>query len=169
MSVSKISKGLLLGLALLLATSGFAANKGSLQVDNPVTVNGKPLAAGEYTVKWDGAGPNVELNIMKGKNVVATVPARMVDLEQSPVRDSIITSVNSEGHKSVNEIRFSGKKYALAVERGIRQSGIERDQQVVSDCSQERAARRAALFFLKPTSALTSVLRHLGIDAVRPG
>ena len=33
MSVSKISKGLLLGLALLLATSGFAANKGSLQVD----------------------------------------------------------------------------------------------------------------------------------------
>ena len=115
MSVSKISKGLLLGLALLLATSGFAANKGSLQVDNPVTINGKPLAAGEYTVKWDGAGPNVELNIMKGKNVVATVPARMLDLEQSPVRDSIITSVNSEGHKSVNEIRFSGKKYAFAV------------------------------------------------------
>ena len=115
MSVSKISKGLLLGLALLLATSGFAANKGSLQVDNPVTINGKPLAAGEYNVKWDGAGPNVELNIMKGKNVVATVPARMLDLEQSPVRDSIITSVNSEGHKSVNEIRFSGKKYAFAV------------------------------------------------------
>jgi len=115
MSVSKISKGLLLGLALLLATSGFAANKGSLQVDNPVTINGKPLAAGEYTVKWDGAGPNVELNIMKGKNVVATVPARMLDLEQSPVRDSIITSVNSEGQKSVNEIRFSGKKYAFAV------------------------------------------------------
>jgi len=115
MSVSKISKGLLLGLALLLATSGFAANKGSLQVDNPVTINGKPLAAGEYTVKWDGAGPNVELNIMKGKNVVATVPARMLDLEQSPVRDSIITSVNSEGLKSVNEIRFSGKKYAFAV------------------------------------------------------
>ena len=78
MSVSKISKGLLLGLALLLATSGFAANKGSLQVDDPVTVNGKPLAAGEYTVKWDGAGPNVEVNIMKGKNVVATVPARML-------------------------------------------------------------------------------------------
>jgi hypothetical protein len=115
MSVSKVSKGLLLGLALLLATSGFAANKGSLQVGNPVTINGKPLAAGEYTVKWDGAGPNVELNIMKGKNVVATVPARMLDLEQSPVRDSIITSVNSEGHKSVNEIRFSGKKYAFAV------------------------------------------------------
>jgi hypothetical protein len=116
MSVSKISKGLLLGLALLLATSGFAANnKGSLQVDNPVTVNGKSLPAGEYTVTWEGAGPNVELNIMKGKNVVATVPARMQDLEQSPNRDTIVTSTNSNGQKSLSEIRFSGKKYAFAV------------------------------------------------------
>ena len=115
MSVSKISKGLLLGLALLLATSGFAANKGSLQVDNPVTVNGKPLAAGEYTVKWDGSGPDVQLNIMRGKSVVATVPARMLDLEQAPGRDSVVTSVNSDGHKSLNEIRFSGKKYSFAV------------------------------------------------------
>jgi hypothetical protein len=115
MSVSKISKGLLLGSALLLATSGFAANKGTLEVANPVTVNGKSLPAGEYTVKWDGAGPNVDLNIMKGKNVVATVPAHMLDLEQSPSRDSVVTSTNSDGHKALSEIRFSGKKYAFAV------------------------------------------------------
>ena len=115
MSVSKISKGLLLGLALLLATSVFAANKGTLQVNDPVTVNGTQLGAGEYTVKWEGAGPNVELNILKGKNVVATVPARMLALEQSPNRDAMVTSTNSDGHKSLSEIRFSGKKYAFAV------------------------------------------------------
>ncbi len=115
MSVSKISKGLLLGLALLLATSVFAANKGTLQVNDPVTVNGTQLGTGEYTVKWEGAGPNVELNILKGKNVVATVPARMLALEQSPNRDAMVTSTNSDGHKSVSEIRFSGKKYAFAV------------------------------------------------------
>ena len=117
MSVSKISKGLLLGLALLLATSVFAANKGSLQVSDPVTVNGKQLGAGEYTVKWEGAGPNVELNILQGKNVVATVPARMVDLEQSPNRDAIVTSINSDGHKSLNEIRFSGKEVCVRGEQ----------------------------------------------------
>jgi hypothetical protein len=116
MTTSKISKGLLLGLALLLATSVFAAtNKGSLQVSDPLTVNGKQLPAGEYTVTWDGAGPNVELNIMRGKNVVATVPAHMVDLDQSPTRDSLVTNVNSDGRKSLNEIRFSGKKVALAI------------------------------------------------------
>jgi hypothetical protein len=115
MKASKISKGLLLGLALLLATSVFAANKGSLQVSDPVTVNGKQIAAGEYTVKWDGNGPNVELNILRGKNVVATVPARMVDLESTPNRDSAVTVVGADGHKSLNEIRFSGKKYAFAI------------------------------------------------------
>jgi len=116
MTTSKISKGLLLGLALLLATSVFAANnKGTLQISAPVTVNGKQLPAGDYTVRWDGAGPNVELNILRGKNVVATVPARMVDLDQSPNRDSVVTNVNSDGRKSLNEIRFSGKKYALAI------------------------------------------------------
>ena len=115
MSVSKLSKGLLLGLALLLATSVFAANKGTLQVSSPVTVNGKELPAGDYTVNWDGAGPNVELNILKGKNVVATVPARMVDLERSPDRDSAVTVLNSDGRKALNEIRFGGKKYAFAI------------------------------------------------------
>ena len=115
MKASKISKGLLLGLALLLATSVFAINKGSLQVSDPVTVNGKQIGAGEYTVKWEGNGPDVELNILHGRNVVATVPARMVDLDRAASRDSAVTVVNPDGHKSLNEIRFSGKKYALAI------------------------------------------------------
>lgn len=115
MSVSKISKGLLLGVALLLATSGFAANKGSMQVSDPVIVNGTQLPAGEYSVKWEGAGPNVEVSIMRGKNVVATVPARVIDLNDSPSRDSVVTLVNDDGHKSLNEIRFAGKTRALAI------------------------------------------------------
>jgi hypothetical protein len=115
MKESTISKGLLLGLALLLATSVFAANKGSLQVSDSVTVNGKQIPAGEYTVKWEGNGPNVELNILRGKNVVATVPARMVDLDRVQDRDSAVSVVGNDGRKSLSEIRFSGKKYGLAI------------------------------------------------------
>jgi hypothetical protein len=115
MSVSKISKGLLLGLALLLATSVFAINKGSLQVSDAVVVSGKQLPAGDYIVKWEGNGPDVELNILRGKNVVATVPARMIDLQHTADRDSAEVTVNGNGQKALNEIRFSGKKYALAI------------------------------------------------------
>ena len=60
-------------------------------------------------------GSNVELNILRGKNAVASVPARMIDRNQSPDRDSVVTFVNDDGHKSLSEIRFSGKKYVLAI------------------------------------------------------
>lgn len=59
MKLSMISENVLLGLALLLATSAFAAtrpNKGSLDVSELVTVNGQRLKPGEYKLKWEGAG-----------------------------------------------------------------------------------------------------------------
>jgi hypothetical protein len=116
MKFANISKGLLLGLALLLATSAFAAsNKGSVQLMDPVTVSGKQLPAGDYSVKWDGNGPNVELNILKGNKVVATTPARLIDLSQKPNSDAAVVKNHDDGSKSLAEIRFGGKKYALAI------------------------------------------------------
>jgi hypothetical protein len=109
------SKSLFLGLALLLATSAFAANKGSLQVQEPVNVNGTQLAPGDYKIEWDGAGPNVELSIMQGKKVVAKVPAHMVDLSRPSANDAAIVKNNEDGSKSLNEVRLSGKKFAFAV------------------------------------------------------
>src|SRR5262252_8010816 len=81
MKFAKVTKGLLLGLALLLATSAFAgseANKGSLTTMTDVTINGKVVPAGDYSLNWEGSGPNVQLNILKGKKVVATTAARRV-------------------------------------------------------------------------------------------
>ena len=115
MKLSMISKGLLLGLALVLATSAFASNKGSIQLQEPVTVGSQQLPAGDYQVKWEGSGPNVELSILKGKKVVATAPARMFELGQSPGYDSAVVRKNDDGSRSLSEIRFSGKKYALAL------------------------------------------------------
>jgi hypothetical protein len=115
MKFANISKGLLLGLALLLATSALAANSGSMQLQGPVTVSGKQLRAGEYSVKWDGNGPNVELSILKGNKVVATTPARLIDLSEKPNRDAAVIQNNGDGSKTLAEIHFSGKKYALAI------------------------------------------------------
>jgi len=116
MKFANISKGLLLGLALLAATSVFAAsNKGSVQLLDPVTVSGKQLPAGDYSVKWDGNGPNVELNIMKGSKVIATTPARLIDLSQKTTGDAAVVKSNEDGSRSLTEIRFGGRKYALAI------------------------------------------------------
>jgi hypothetical protein len=125
MNFAKIFKGLVLGSALLVATSAFAASKGTLQLTSPATVAGKQLAAGEYTVKWDGAGPSVQVEIMKGKNVVATVPAQVVNLDHPSSYDSAVVNTASNGARNLSQIRFSGKKFALEVsgEGGASSSG----------------------------------------------
>jgi hypothetical protein len=116
MKFAHVSKGLLLGLTLLLATSVFAAsNKGSMQLLDPVTVSGKQLPAGDYSVKWDGTGPNVELNILRNNKVVATTPARLIDLNQKVNGDAAVLKNNDDGSKTLTEIRFGGRKYALAI------------------------------------------------------
>ena len=106
-------KALSVAMVLLLAASALAATKGSLQLTEAVSVSGKKLSAGEYTVKWEGAGPAVEANIMKGKTVVATVPARLVDLQRASNSDAAVVSKADDGDAKLTQIRFSGKKYAL--------------------------------------------------------
>jgi hypothetical protein len=111
----KVTKSLILGLAVLLATSAFAANKGSLQVQEPISVNGQQLAPGDYKLQWDGNGPNVEVSIMQGRKVVTKVPAHVVDLSKASNADAAVVKANADGSKSLSEVRFGGKKFALAV------------------------------------------------------
>lgn len=109
------SKRLILVLALLLATSAFASGKGSFHLSQPISVNGQTLPAGSYKASWDAKGPTFELNITQGKKVVATVPARMVELPRAYDNDATIMVTNSDGTRSLSEIRFSGKKYAIGI------------------------------------------------------
>jgi hypothetical protein len=106
-------KGLVLGLALMLASSAFAISKGSLQLVDSVTLNGTTLKAGQYNVQWNGSGPNVEVSILKGKNVVATTSARVVDLPTPSPSDAALTRKNDSGPNSLTGLRFQGKKFAL--------------------------------------------------------
>ena len=118
MKFATVSKSLVLGLALVLASSAFAADKtaadkGKLQVFNPVTVNGTTLKAGEYKLAWTGTGNNVELSIMQGKNVLAKVPAHVVDLNAPSANDAAIVTNGDNGTKALAGVRFEGKKFAL--------------------------------------------------------
>ncbi len=113
MKFATVSKSLVLGLALLLASSAFAATKGSLIISKPVNVNGTTLKPGDYKVQWEGAGPNVELSILQGKNVVAKVPARVVELPTASNSDAAVTRANESGPNTLAGLRFEGKKVAL--------------------------------------------------------
>ncbi len=90
MKFATVSKSLVMGLALLLASSAFAATKASLTLQSPTTINGTKLKAGDYKLEWDGSGPNVEVSILQGKNVVAKVPAKLVDLQAASQNDAAV-------------------------------------------------------------------------------
>src|ERR1700733_11979098 len=113
MKFATVSKSLLMGVALLLASSAFAATKANLQLSNPVTVNGTTLKAGDYKVQWEGNGPSVELSILQGKNVVAKVPAQVVELPAPAANDAAVMRQNGGGPESLSSIRFQGKKFSL--------------------------------------------------------
>jgi len=54
--------------SLLLAATAFASpSKGTLKLFEPVTVQGKQLAPGKYTVEWNGEGPNVSVEHRRRK------------------------------------------------------------------------------------------------------
>ena len=113
MKFTSISKSLLMGLALLLASSAFAATKAQLHLQSNTTVNGTQLKAGDYKLQWDGSGPNVEVSIIQGKNVVAKTSAKVVDLPSAASNDAAVVRKNDDGSNSLSGVRFEGKKYAL--------------------------------------------------------
>ena len=115
MKFSNLYKGLFLGLALLLAASAFAANQGALELKENASLAGKQLASGNYQLKWEGNGPNVEVSIIKNKSVVATVPARLQEVARAAGKDATVMHINDDGSKSVSEIQFGGKRYVLAL------------------------------------------------------
>jgi len=113
MKFATVSKSLVLGLGLLLASSAFAATKANLQLTNPVTVNGTTLKPGDYRVQWEGSGPNVELSILQGKEVVAKVPAHVIELQTPSAYDAAVTRKTDSGPSLLAGLRFQGKKIAL--------------------------------------------------------
>ncbi|HEX9110953.1 MAG TPA: hypothetical protein VF845_05705 [Terriglobales bacterium] len=113
MKLNNLAKFAVLGLAVLLATGAFASNKGTLHVEEAVQVNGQQLPAGDYQLRWDGTGSNVELSFMQGKKEVAKTAAKVIDLEKAFPYDSAVIDRSSAA--SLSQVRFAGKKFALAI------------------------------------------------------
>jgi hypothetical protein len=126
MKIATLRESLMLGLALLSSSSVFAANKGNLRLEHPVTVNETTtMKPGDYKVQWEGNGPNVELSIIQGKNIIARVAARVVELETPYFADAADTRENGSEPRLLVGVRFKGKRFWL--EFAAASDGIQRD------------------------------------------
>lgn len=116
MKVTKLFT-LLVGSSLLLSVSAFAgnSNKKSLHLYENVTVEGKQLPAGDYRVEWTGTGSDVTLNILKGKETVASVPARIVPVNVAFQQDGYTATAEKDGTQAVTQLFFTGQKFDLEI------------------------------------------------------
>jgi hypothetical protein len=116
MKMSRLSLAIL-GAAFLFSTSAFAQseNKGKLSVPETITVEGKQVPPGDYKVEWAGTGQNVEVKILKGKETVATAPARVVQTQSKAAVNSYGVTKQADGSRALSSIYFGGKNYSLEI------------------------------------------------------
>jgi hypothetical protein len=119
MNAVKITKSLVLGVTLLVATAAVAApdnsGKSSVQLDTPVSVNGTQLPSGHYNLKWTTTSSGTELQFINSRNAVTTVPAQIVQLDRKESQSSVNTARAEDGSMTLIGIHFSGKTFALAI------------------------------------------------------
>jgi len=111
--MKNISKGLLLGASLFLATAAFAGEKATVKVYEDVKISGKTLVPGRYDVEWTGTGDTAQLSIRKGNETVATVPAKIVTTKSAASSTGYSTKGETDGSKSLTSVFVAGKKYTL--------------------------------------------------------
>ena len=100
-------------LASGLSLNTFAKDKNETRVTLPdsVQVGTTDLKPGEYTLQWDGNGPDVQVKVLKGKSVVATVPAKLT--HGTSGHANTITTRTVGNVKTLDEVDFAGGKQSL--------------------------------------------------------
>jgi hypothetical protein len=116
MKVSRLSM-MVLGGSLLLSVSAVAGNtvKKSFHLYDKVTIEGAQLTPGDYKAEWSGSGPDVKLNILKGNQTVASVPAHIEPETASNSQEGYAVKPGNDGGQSITELFFAGEKFKLKI------------------------------------------------------
>jgi hypothetical protein len=103
--------------ALLFGSTAFAkdANKGTLNVNERINVEGKSLDPGTYKVEWNGDGSNVQVTLFRGKDTVATFPAQVTEQSAKNDTDAYASVAQADGSRSLTAIYIGGKHTVLQV------------------------------------------------------
>ena len=90
-------------------------------------MNGTTIPAGEYTAQWEGSGPTVQVSILQGKKVVATVPAQVITLDSKATDTHTEVLNGTNGQRELKVLQFAGKKFSLQLETQSAQAETKKD------------------------------------------
>jgi hypothetical protein len=107
--MKSIVKVLAVVFVLILAVAAVAGDFSHLRISTDVTVGGTKLAAGEYNVKIDGAGPDVKVIFAQSGQVKATVNGTFQAEKAAPEQTSVVMEKTNDGQK-LSELRLAKTK-----------------------------------------------------------
>ncbi|MDD5543281.1 MAG: hypothetical protein PHX83_08905 [Acidobacteriia bacterium] len=108
-------KLLVLGILALVMASvpAFAKNSISIALSQATVVNGTSVAAGDYTVKWEQHSPEATVTLVRGNDVVASSPAKVVERDTKYAATAVVTDTHADGTKTLLKIEIGGTRQAL--------------------------------------------------------
>ena len=85
-----------------------------VRLSNGAVFDGKPIASGVYNIQWGTNGDldRVQVQLSRGRRVVATATARLIEHPVASPYDSVLLRT---GDRELTEIRFAGKTSAIAL------------------------------------------------------
>ena len=118
MKILKLSV-FLFAVALFGSAAAFAGdnNKVTLNLFEKVSVEGRTLSPGHYTVSWEGSGPTVQVTIAQGKQTLASFSAHVTEQATPNPATAYGSSLEADGSHSLTSIYVGGKRTSLELEQ----------------------------------------------------
>lgn len=88
-------------------------DKKTINLLEPMIVGSVTLQPGEYTIEWNGPGPDVQVSFSRGKNVIVTVPAT-VESAENPYDILVTSHIEESGVHSLVRIQTRGSTLHFA-------------------------------------------------------
>jgi uncharacterized protein with FMN-binding domain len=119
MKKSYLTVVLILTCLLGLGGSARAArdNAHSVEISDVVQIGSTKLKPGNYTVKWQGTGPTVQVSFQQNGKTVVTVPGTLKTNDDQVTQDAIVTEATTTGTSTLKEIDFGHHKEALVFDQ----------------------------------------------------
>jgi hypothetical protein len=95
------------------AKSSKGPQKGTIHLNEAVTVEGKQLSPGDYKIETDNSGPQANVNIIKGKDTIASIPAH-VQPSSAEQENGYSISTEPDGSKQLTVIFLHRTEYDLS-------------------------------------------------------
>jgi hypothetical protein len=101
---------------LIASLPAYADNSRPFFLRTAATLNGAEVPAGEYQLSWEAHSSTVRVTLSKDGRFVATAQGTWVKHGAKYPGDAALLRVNSDGSRSLVEIRLSGMKRTIVLD-----------------------------------------------------